>query len=178
MVLFYFPPAIPGGLLAAPPDAQPSAAPTALTGGGRGRTTATVAPVVIAQPTALPTPATPAPANTASPAPSAGTGTGTGVGALPPRLSTDDRFIFVVIDSDTRKPIEGVCVTYGNQCTPTGRHTNGQGTWWIDFPREGSVARLWLFEFWMNGYEPQGRQVPYVPGQPTDPVEILLKRVT
>jgi hypothetical protein len=100
------------------------------------------------------------------------------VGALPPRLSTDDRFIFVVLDSDTRRPIEGVCVTYGNQCTPTGRRTNSDGVWWIDFPRDGSVARLWLFEFWMNGYEPQGRQVPYAPGDPIEPVEIMLRRIT
>ncbi len=177
LVLLWSPPALPGGLPAAPPDApQPSAAPTALAGGGRGRTSATVAPVVILQPTAAPTPATPAPATTASPSPNAGTGTGTGVGALPPRLSTDDRFLFVVIDSDTNKPIPGVCVTYGNECVPDARRTNAQGIFWVDFPR--GVARLWLFEFWMAGYEPQGRQVPYVPGEPTEPVEIRLRRVS
>ena len=176
VALFYFPPAIPGGLPAAAPDPLASAVATAV-GGGRGRTTTTAAPVVIAQPSAVPTPATPAPA-TAAPTSGTGSGTGTGTGQVPPRLATDDRFIFVVLDSDTKKPIEGVCVTYGNQCTATGRKTNAQGIWWIDFPREGAVARLWIFEFWMNGYEPQGRQVPYVPGEPTEPVEIILRKIS
>lgn len=176
LVIFYFPPALPGGLPAAPLGAQPSVAPTALTGGGRGRTSATSVPVVIVQPTGIPTPATPAPATTASPSPNAGTGTGTGVGSLPPRLSTDDRFIFVVIDSDTNKPIQGVCVTYGNECVADVRRTNAQGVFWVDFQR--GVARLWLFEFWMPGYEPQGRQVPYVPGEATEPIEIRLRRVS
>lgn len=176
VVIFSFPPALPGGLPAAPPGAQPSAAPSALTGGGRGRTSATAVPVVIVQPTAIPTPATPAPPSTASPTASAGTGTGTGIGSLPPRLSTDDRFIFVVVDSDTSKPITGVCVTYGNECVADLRRTNAQGIFWVDFPR--GVARLWLFEFWMAGYEPQGRQVPYVPGEPTEPIEIRLRRVS
>lgn len=173
MVIFWYP-GIPGGLPAAP-DAQPSAAASAITGGGRGRTSATAVPVVVVQPSAQPTPATAAPA-TALPSPGTGAGTGTGTGALPPRLFTDDRFTFVVIDSDTNKPIPGVCVTYGNECVPNARRTNEQGVWWVDFPR--GVARLWLFEFWMAGYEHQGRQVPYTPGEQTEPIEIRLRRVS
>jgi hypothetical protein len=163
----------PGGTRLAAPE-QPSAAPSALAGAGRGRTSATLAPLVVT----TATPAVPSPAPAAQPSPSGGPGSGTGlgVGALPPKPDSDDRFIFVVLDSQTTRPLSGVCVAYGGGCDR--RRTDAQGYWWIDFPRGGALADKWRFDFVLEGYQFESREVHYVPGEINVPVAVMLRRAS
>lgn len=171
LVLIYQP-VLPGGTRLAAPD-QPSAT-SALAGAGRGRTSATLAPVVTI--TAPPVAQTPAPAAQPSASPGPGTGTGTAVGALPPKPETDDRFIFVVLDSQTTRPLSGVCVAYGGGCDK--RRTDAQGYWWVDFPRGGALADKWIFQFVLDGYQFESREVRYVPGEVNPPLAVMLRRVS
>lgn len=173
LVVLLSQPSAPGGAPAL--DAQATAAPTGVSAAGRGRTSATLAPVVRAPATPLPTPATPAPVAVASAAPGAGTGRGIGAGVLPPLPDTDDRFIFVVLDAQTTRPIAGVCVAYGTECRPD-RRTTAQGLWWIDFPRSSALADRWRFDFVLDGYVPESREIRYVPGEVNPPVAIMLRR--
>ena len=138
---------------------------------GRGRTSATLAPVVTITAPPAPPSAAPAPEPSASAGPASGTGIG--AGTLPPKPETDDRFVFVLMDPQTR-PLSGVCVAYGGGCDK--RRTDAQGYWWIDFPRGGALADQWRFDFVLEGYIRETRQVRYVPGEINAPVEVILRR--
>ena len=169
LVLIYQPVA-PGG---AQPASQPSAAPSAAAGAGRGRTSATLVPVVLASP--APASATGAPPPDPSLRPGPGSGAGVGAGTLPPKPDTDDRFVFVVLDSQTIQPLSGVCVAYGGGCDR--RRSDTKGYWWIDFPRGGALADKWRFVFVLDGYQLESKEVRYVPGELNAPVHIFLSRV-
>jgi hypothetical protein len=170
VIALLYQPIAPGGLQ---PAAQAQTAAPAVPGAGRGRTSATLAPVVLASP--VPGAATQAPPPDPSLRTGPGSGSGLGAGILPPKPDTDDRFIFVVLDSQTVKPLSGVCVAYGGGCDR--RRSDPQGYWWIDFPRGGALADKWRFVFVLDGYQLESKEVRYVPGEVNAPVHIFLRRV-
>jgi hypothetical protein len=126
--------------------------------------------------TAAPVVPSPAPASLPSASPGPGSGTGVAVGALPPKPETDDRFIFVVLDSQTTRPLSGVCVAYGGGCDR--RRTDAQGYWWVDFPRGGALADKWIFQFVLDGYQFESREVRYIPGEVNPPVAVMLRKTS
>jgi hypothetical protein len=171
VIVLIYQPIAPGG---AQPAAPQAAGASAVTGGGRGRTSATLAPVVVASP--APAPATQAPPPDPSSPPGPGSGTGTGADTLPRKADTDDRFVFVLLDAETIRPLGGVCVAYGGGCDR--RRSDGAGWWWIDFPRGGALADKWRFVFVLDGYQQASQEVRYVPGEVNAPVRIYLRRVS
>jgi len=133
--------------------------------GGRGRTSATIAP----QQRATPRP-TQRPRRTARPAPTgapqAGSGGEGGIGAGPPAIETaTGRFLFTVVDAKTGKPVADACVIFGTpDCEPERVHTNSLGLWWLDFDLKNPPASLWDFQFEKDGYEAQRIRVEYKSG--------------
>lgn len=178
LVIFWYPgiPGFPGGPAAPPSGAQQaSPAATAIAGGGRGRTSATFAPVVLATPQSTAS-ASPGPIVSAQPGtgPGAGTGsgTGTGIGSLPPRADSDYRIIFTVRDAQTGRPLKAVCVVFGSECD-RGHFTDAEGVTYYDFPLE-QIARPYTFTFVLQGYAVIKRDLVYSPGEPMPRFEIAL----
>lgn len=171
VVLLYRPEGSRGSFAPAP---AATVAPTAVAAAGRGRTSATHAPVAFASPTPFVLP-TAAPLPGASGLPGAGAGTGTGIFGPPPLKPTDDRFLFTVRDDQTYQVLSSVCVTYGQAECRSDRSTNPQGIWWLDFPRGGTVAPEWLFSFQKAGYQARTVKVQYASGGVTE-IEVLLHR--
>jgi len=179
LVIFWYPgiPGFPGGPPAASPGAQQaSPAPTTIAGGGRGRTSATFAPVVLATPRSTAS-AAPGPIVSAQPGPGPGEGTGSGTGpgfGLPPRADSDYRIVFIVRDAQTQQPLKDVCVTYGGECD-RGHFTNAEGVAYYDFPIE-QIARPYIFTFVLQGYASSKKDLVYAPGEPMPRIEIALRR--
>jgi hypothetical protein len=155
--------------------AEASAIPTAIAASGRGRTSATIAPIVAATtaPTSVPQ---------RTPGPTGPGGTGTAIdpvpgflAALPPPQAGWGRFVFHVTDSFTAKPLANVCVIYGTpDCGPNRAHTNSLGLWWIDLPGD-ALAKTWDFGFTLDAYAAQRIQVQYVPGVLSPPHEVRMQ---
>lgn len=131
----------------------------------RGRSSADIPIVVVAepQPTAAPSP-TAAPAPTGQPRPPGPPGPIVASGGkipldLPGVLPGYVRMTVQVVDNGTSRPLEDVCVIYGTlACGPEEPKTNSMGFWALDVPVTSNPIP-WDLRFESPGYRSQATRI-------------------